>query len=409
MPEKKIYLLLLLLFISALPAPILAQEDVGFIYGKVTSLSGTTYQGQIRWGKEEAFWYDIFNATKTSENENTYERIAPDKKNTNWWENLDGSILRIWDDEYSSQTHQFTCRFGDIKSISPHGNTIDCEFKNGIRMKLKGGSNDVGATIIVKDYELGVVKLRWDKIKKVEFENAPKQLEDKLGMPLFGLVKTTTGQLEGFVQWDKDERLDTDLLQGSSSSEKLEIAFAKISCIKNQGNKSQVQLRSGKILVMHGTNDVNEENRGIVVSGEGVGQIEIPWRSFTSVCFSEHHKDSGPAYNTYSNPKRLYGNVKDLTGNQYDGLIIFDKDEKWDFEQLEGIHNDLKYIIPFRNIKTIIPKNRDYTYVILRNQEKLILGNLQDVSSKNEGLVVILSNSESKFIDWSQIDEITFE
>jgi hypothetical protein len=409
MHEGNFYIPFFLFIVLLLPFPTAAQSDTGFIYGTVTSTSGTIYQGQIRWGNEEAFWYDIFNATKAFEGENAYEKIAPDKKNKNWWENLDASILRIWDDEYSSQIHQFTCRFGDIKSISPNGNTLYCEFKNGITLKLKGGSNDVGTTIIVKDYELGIVKLRWDRIRKVTFENTPDQLVEKLGQPLYGIVKTTTGQMEGYVQWDKDERLDSDLLQGSSSSEKLEIAFSKISCIENLGDKSQVQLRSGKKIVMHGTNDVNAENRGIVVSTEEVGQIEIPWSSFTSVCFNENHKDSGPAYHAYSKPKRLYGQVKDLSGNQYHGLIIFDKDEKWDFEQLEGIHNDLKYIIPFRNIKTIIPKNIDYTYVILRNEEKFILGNLQDVSSKNEGLVVILSNSDSKFVDWSQIDEINFE
>lgn len=409
MVERNFHIPILLLIVLLLPYPNAAQSDAGFIYGTVTSTSGSTYRGQIRWGNEEAFWYDIFNATKTSEGENTYEKIAPDKKIKNWWENLDGSILRIWDDEYSSQTHQFTCRFGDIKSISPQGNTLYCEFKNGNGMTLKGGSNDVGATIIVNDYELGIVKLRWDKIRKVTFENTPDKLDDKLGQPLYGLIKTTTGQMAGYVQWDKDERLDSDLLQGSSHSEKLEITFSKISCIENLDDKSQVQLRSGKKLVLHGTNDVNAENRGIVVSSDEIGQVEIPWKSFISVCFNENHKDSGPAYHVFSKPKRLYGKVKDLNGNQYNGLIIFDKDEKWDFEQLEGIHNDLKYIIPFRNIKTIIPKNMNYTYVILRNEEKFILGNLQDVSSKNEGLVVILSNSDSKFVDWTQIDEINFE
>ena len=96
----------------------------------------------------------------------------------------------------------------------------------------------------------------------------------------------------------------------------------------------------------------------------------------------------------------------DLSRNDSNHYYV---DEKWDFEQLEGIHNDLKYIIPFKNIKTIIPKNEDYTYIILRNDKKLILGKLQDVSSKNEGVIIISSNSDSKFIDWEEVDEINFE
>ena len=76
---------------------------------------------------------------------------------------------------------------------------------------------------------------------------------------------------------------------------------------------------------------------------------------------------------------------------------------------MEGLKKDHKYIIPFKNIKTIIPKNEDYTYVILRNEKKLILGKLQDVSSKNEGVVVISGNRNPNFIDWKEVDEINFE
>ena len=108
-------------------------------------------------------------------------------------------------------------------------------------------------------------------------------------------------------------------------------------------------------------------------------------------------------------PARLKGVVKDLGGKEYDGLIIFDKDEKWDLEQLEGNYKSSKYIIPFREIKTIIPKNESYSYVILRSDKKLLLGDLQDVSSKNEGVVVIQKdNTEPIHLDWEDVDEIHF-
>ena len=390
--------------------PAIAQGDQGFIYGTIVSTSGASYQGQIRWGKEEAFWNDIFNATKTASGENTYEKLAQEKKSKNWWENLDGGILKIWDDEYSSQVHQFTCRFGDIKSITPQGESkVWCEFKNGLRISLKGGSNDFGTTVVINDYELGIVKLRWNSIEKVEFQDTPAKLEDKLGNALYGNVITSDDTFSGHVQWDKDERLDTDFIDGSTNNEKLSLPFKKVACIENLGNKSQVKLINEKSITMYGTNDVNAENRGVVVSLEEIGKVEIPWKIFKSVCFDANHKSSGPSYSTYGNPKRLFGQVKDLQGNEFEGLIIFDRDEKWNFEQLEGLYNNLKYIIPFKNIKTIIPKNEDYTYVLLRNGQKLILGKLQDVSSKNEGVVIISSNSDSNFIEWKQVDEINFD
>jgi hypothetical protein len=380
------------------------------MYGKITSSSGTVYRGQIRWGSEEVFWNDIFNSTKTSQGENTYEKYAQESKRKEWWQNIDGSILKIWDDEYSSQTHQFTCRFGDIKTIYPlDEDKLQCEFKNGTRLTFDGGSNDVGTTVIIRDYELGIVKLRWEKIKKIEFENTPESLGEKLGAPLYGTVKSVDAEFEGLIHWDKDERLTTDLLQGSTNTQKMEIAFEKIACIENLGDRSQVQLSNGKTVILHGSNDVNSENRGIVVAMKDIGQVEIPWAVFSSVCFKTDERSSGQPYSSYIYPERLHGIVKDLNGNEYNGLIIYDRDEKWDFEQLEGMYNDMKYIIPFRNIKTIVPKNSDYTYVILKNDKKLVLGKLQDVSSKNEGVIIILSDSKPKYIDWGDVDEIIFE
>jgi len=409
MRRKSIIPIILLICFSA-NYPSRAQGDQGFIYGTIISTSGATYQGQIRWGKEEAYWNDIFNATKTSTGENAYQKHVQKKISKNWWENLDGGLLRIWDDEYSSQVHQFTCRFGDIKSITPQGEgKVWCEFKNGLEVPLQGGSNDFGTSIIINDYELGVVKLRWSSIQKVEFEETPAKLEAKLGEALYGEIITSQEKFSGYVQWDKDERLDTDLIDGSTKNEKLSLPFQKVACIENMGNKSQLKLMNDKSITMYGTNDVNSENRGIVVSVEQLGKVEIPWKIFKSVCFESGHGSSGPSYSSFEAPQRLFGEVKDLRGNQFEGLIIFDRDEKWDFEQLEGLFNEVKYVIPFRNIKTIIPKNEDFTYVLLRNGHKLILGKLQDVSSKNEGVVVITSNSDSNFIEWEQVDEINFD
>ena len=45
-----------------------AQDD-GFIYGRVTTEDGEVYEGPLRWGKEEAYWTDMFNASKR-ENKN---------------------------------------------------------------------------------------------------------------------------------------------------------------------------------------------------------------------------------------------------------------------------------------------------------------------------------------------------
>jgi len=51
-----------------------------------------------------------------------------------------------------------------------------------------GGSNDIGETIVINDFELGKINPHWSKLQVIGFENAPKSIEEKLGNPLFGKV-----------------------------------------------------------------------------------------------------------------------------------------------------------------------------------------------------------------------------
>ncbi len=43
------------------PAP---ETHQGFLYGRITTTDGDTYEGRLRWGgDEEAFWGDYFNVS----------------------------------------------------------------------------------------------------------------------------------------------------------------------------------------------------------------------------------------------------------------------------------------------------------------------------------------------------------
>src|SRR6185436_1506896 len=44
-----------------------AETHQGFLYGRITTVDGATYEGRLRWGPEgdqEAFWGDYFNGSK---------------------------------------------------------------------------------------------------------------------------------------------------------------------------------------------------------------------------------------------------------------------------------------------------------------------------------------------------------
>ena len=47
--------------------------------------------------------------------------------------------------------------------------------------------------------------------------------------------------------------------------------------------------------------------------------------------------------------------------------------------------------------------------VTFRNGRSMLLGDSQDVSDKNDGLLVFTDNGDPSYIPWDDIDEISFD
>ncbi len=389
-----------------------AQNAEGYIYGKVHTFR-QTYQGQIRWGKEEAFWNDYFNASKTRDSYYNSFVEKDDDDDTNrgdLWDDIDWSISSIWDNK-GHVSHEFSTQFGNLASIRNKGRSrVDVELKNGMQLELSGrGYNDVGSTIIVYDEELGRVKLDWDRIDKVEFMPTPKNLRVQGGRPLYGTVETfRKGSYSGYVQWDHDERLGDDVLDGESRDGDMEIPFGNIRIIERERGGSYVTLKSGREFLLRGTNDVNESNDGIIVSVDGIGKIDIPWKVFEKVTFKDV-ESSGPSYESYAVPKGLSGTVITYDRDEFKGRILYDIDEAWEVETLEADDDEIEYKVAFANIEAIAPKNSEYCRVILKNGEELFLGERRDVSDDNDGILVFESSGKDPvYIRWRDVAEVRF-
>ena len=108
-------------------------------------------------------------------------------------------------------------------------------------------------------------------------------------------------------------------------------------------------------------------------------------------------------------PGELSGKVKTESGSTLSGRIIYDLDEAYDFEILQGKEDDLSYLIPFGEIKSIIPKNYSYTRVELKNGKKLLLTDSQDVTEDNDGILVFTGEEDPTYIPWDDVDEIIFD
>lgn len=412
MKKQIIYSVLILSSVLFNPLTIQAQADEGFIHGTVTTIDDNVYTGAIRWGKEEVYWSDFFNSIKTSNDYLKYLSREDEEQlrdsESYWWEEWLNINIDI--ENYNARTHVFTCQFGDIKSLKIITKSkVDLELKNGHIYHLKGGSNDIGATIRVLDNDVGLIKLDWDRIYKVEFSETPEVLTEKFGDPLNGTVQTSLGSFTGLIQWDHDERVSTDELDGDIKDGDVSIKFGKIRSISKDGRGSLVVLHSGNEYYLTGSNDVNSQNRGIIVTVEGMGRVDFNWDEFRKVTFEENNLFSGNAYASYKTPNNLRGTVVPVGQNSVSGIIIFDLDEVWDIEILDGKDGGLEYSIPFKNIKKIIPKNYKYSNIELKNGENILLGEMQDVSDRNDGVLVFENKEDPVYFPWEKIEEIHFK
>ena len=395
---------------------VLSAQDSGFIHGTITTIDGKSYKGPIRWGKEEVFWTDHFNSAK-EENDNLQylsreQREALDDRyhgnNGRLMHWVTNKAFSYHHDSGYNHAHQFVCQFGEIQSMTPIArNKVKLVLRDGRQVDISGeGYNDIGGDIKIIDPELGEMNIDWARIEKVEFSEQNK-IDKPFGKPLFGKVETHSGTFTGYIQWDHDERVSTDKLDGSADEGKLSVEFANIRSIENRGNSSQVILKSGREVTLRGTNDVNDENRGIVVMTKTMGRIDIPWQEFRKVQFADHAGFDLKSYSEFKKQRQLEGSVVTTDGKVIKGRIVYDLDEEFDYEMLQGKDDNVEYFIPFGDIKRIMPKNYDYSNIELKNGEKLLLGEGQDVSDRNTGMLVF-SGSEPTYITWEKIKEVNF-
>jgi hypothetical protein len=400
----------------------LYAQDEGFIYGKIFTEDGKTYEGPIRWGKEEVYWVDMFNAAK-ERNENlkylsaSQRNDLDDRQFYSWNHWTDGfgrwvSNRTSWSsDGDNDYTHQFACQFGEIKSIRPTGKKyLEVEMQSGVVYELTGeGYNDVGLDIKITDKEIGEVEVYWNRIEKIEFTNTPSKISTKFGEPLFGTVQAYGEKFTGFIQWDKDERLSTDKLDGDSEDGDVAIEFSKIKEIERRGGRSEVTLKSGRKLLLDGSNDVSDGHRGVIVMNKEFASITIPWDEFENIVFEEKSQQPIATYSDFKTQKELNATVKTVGGKSYKGKLVYDLDETHDHELLQGKEGEFEYAIPFRSIKRITPKGGHRCMIELKNGKVISLDEGQDVNEKNQGILVFASGSdEPEYIVWEEVGEIEF-
>jgi len=392
----------LLSFALAAAPELLGSDAKGYLYGSVLTKSGTTYEGRLRWGNEEAFWTDHFNATK--DERPLVGNIPREYRDSSEPMKVFGIPVGI---RWSDESRQLVVRFGDLKAIVPSGSDGGTLVtKNGEEVRFGDGSNDVGARITVWDASLGEIRVPWDKIRRIDFKPAPAELP---GVParLFGNVKTESGAFRGTLQWDKEECLATDVLDGTSDDGKMKVEMGRIRAIVREGRSaSRVVLKDGRDVVLRGTNDVDDDNRGLFVDDPRFGRVLVPWSAFVRVDFED--AGSGPGYDEFPPLGPLQGAVKTRDGKVHRGRIVYDVDESRGWETLDGDQDGISYSIPFAQVASVVPSGRLRARVQLRGaKEELVLEESGDVTERNAG-VFVLDGDRKTYVPWDEVSRIDF-
>lgn len=379
----------------------------GFLYAKVILINGKTYEGRLRFDDEEAFWGDYFNSSKEPP---SFLRDAPDQGGKTELVKVLGIPLFT---HYESWDRQFVVRLGDVDRIEVSGGRrAAVVLKGGMEVEIKGGSNDLSGDVVVWDEEGGELRIDWRKLRTLQFLPVPPHLElqDKR---LYGKLKTTSkevadGLFEGYIQWDQEECLSSDILSGEVNGKDRDVPIGELKAIERQGDKSRFVFRDGHEEVLGGTNDVDGSNRGIWVEDARYGRVLVDWDAFVRLDI-EDWPHSGPEYGAYAATKALAGKVTMRDGKVHQGQIIFDLDESYGWEMLDGKEgDDLEYSIPFAMVAGIKPEG-DGSEITLKGGVKLHLRGTQDVDEDNAGLLVGPETGKRVFLEWKKVASIELE
>ncbi|HEV8303749.1 MAG TPA: hypothetical protein VGQ25_02200, partial [Gemmatimonadales bacterium] len=273
-----------------------AEAHQGFLYGRVTTYGGVTYEGRLRWGgDEEAFWGDYFNGSK---DENPWVAHVPPQRLPK-----ERRPIEVFGVEIAQRERQidlgrlFMARFGDIARIEARGVDVRVTLKSGTVFDLdRLEASDFDDGVRVWDDRRGVVDLDSLPIRTIEL--LPTARLGAAPYRLHGTVRTRQGDFTGFVQWDRQECVGSDELDGHTDNGELTLRFDTIRSIARRSRDSAlVTLLDGREIVLSDTREVGHGNRGIYVDDPRYGRVLISWDAFERVDFSPG--GGGPAYGDY--------------------------------------------------------------------------------------------------------------
>ncbi len=386
----------------------------GLLYGRITTDDGEIYEGRLRWGgDEEALWGNYFNGAKEV---NPWLAHAPPERLPKERFSIDvfGIEIAGWDRRINL-ARPFMARFGDVARIEPRGRDLRVILKSGTVFDLdRFGADDVADGVRVWDGTRGVVDIGEWRIRTIEFLPTPRARLGTGPYPLHGTVHTRHGTFTGLVQWDREQAVGPDVLHGHTADGELSLRFDSIRSIaRRSGDSSLVTLLDGREIVLSGTREVGQGNRGIYVDDQRYGRVLISWEAFERLDFSPG--GTGPGYGDFPPGRPLTGSVITRSGRRLAGRLVYDLDESETTETLDAPSHGVNYTIPFGLIASIVrsgleeggpPRDR----VILHSDEELQLEHAGDLGELNAGMLIFSDDRQHpEYVPWTDVERVDFD
>lgn len=404
--------------LTVLAVPAAAQSgsvDPSRLYGRVTTVDGSVYEGFIRWATNEAGWFDILHGDKRLPERNLEdaERLGWEPAERRERIEIFGIGITLPGERASvSRSAQSGIRFGHLSSLEPTGsNRARLVLKSGEEIEFDGGG-DIGSAvdeILVEDPRRGQVELSWRDIQTLDFIGGPSE-PSRWGDRLYGTLVTRDGErFTGYIVWDMDELFTTDVLDGEERGRDREIPFGRIRGIgRYSSGAAIVLLDSGEDVVLRGSNDVNDENRDILVSDPALGEVRVGWDEFDSVEFTP--PPVRPSFASFDGGRRITGTVTARGGERYTGAIRWDNDEEFTWEVLDGeLRDGIVLDIEFAAIASIERVSYRSSRVTLRDGRSFELSDSNDVDEGNKGIYVERPDGSLVLVAWDRFERVDFD
>jgi hypothetical protein len=395
---------------AAAPSP--EEVHQGLLYGRIITSDGAVYQGRLRWGgDQEALWGNYFNGVKKG---NPWIGQVPAEQQPRERRSFGvlGIEIPVWS-RRADVSRPFMARFGDITRIEPRGRDLSITLKSGTVVHLdRYAADDLADGVRVWDEVGGVVDLNERQIRTIDLL-APPQLGAAPGpSPLYGTVRTRTGDFTGFLQWDREQCLGSDHLVSHTADGAVSLRFDTIRSIAGRtGDGALVTLLDGQEIVLVSSREAGQRSRGIYVDDQLYGRVLVSWDAVERVDFAPG--GTGPAYGDFPPGRPLTGSVLTRSGRRLAGRLVYDLDESETTETLDAPSRGIDYTILFSLISSIAlpgPDGPQEARVTLRSGEELDLELTGDLGGRNAGMLIFVDSGQGpEYVPWNDVQQVDFE